>query len=88
MMKEIYSRAGVVWVWLDVDLHPDAPSVQRLLNLHDGMDDLGEDSSFWKPVIPLLRNKYWDRLWIQQELVFAPKLEFVCHGVVVPGHKL
>lgn len=90
MMKEIYSRARSVQVWLDVELPYDAPSVIKLMNLKDDdeADDLGDDSDFWMPIAPILRNSYWDRLWVQQELVFAPKLEFTCRGAKLPGEKL
>lgn len=90
IMKEIYSRARSVQVWLDVEVPCDAPSVKRLMNLKDGDedDDLGDDPDFWTPLVPVLRNTYWDRLWVQQELVFAPKLEFICRSAKFPGQKL
>lgn len=90
IMKEIYSRARSVQVWLDVELQCDAPSVKKLMSFKDGDedDDLGDDPDFWTPVIPVLRNTYWDRLWVQQELVFASKLKFICRGAKFPGKKL
>jgi hypothetical protein len=76
-----------VRVWIDVDLSPRIPVVQKLftLQLQGTVDQLGEDPEFWKLLLPLLENPYWDRLWIQQELAFAPKLEFHCRGVTIPG---
>jgi hypothetical protein len=83
LMKEIYSRSELVRVWIDVDLPPDDPAVRKLftLQLQGTVDQLGDDPEFWKPLLPLLQNQYWDRLWIHQELVFAPKLVFHCRGV-------
>ena len=90
LMKEIYSRARLAAVWIDVKLSPDNDCVRRLLSLKEDtvLDDIGDDPKFWEPLIPLLQNPYWERLWVQQELVFAPELEFHCRGVTIPGEKL
>ncbi|KAK3935043.1 heterokaryon incompatibility protein-domain-containing protein [Diplogelasinospora grovesii] len=90
LMKEIYSRSKTVRVWIDVNLSPENPSVRKLfaLQLHGTVDQLGDDPEFWKPLLPLLQNPYWDRLWIQQEVAFAPKLVFHCRGVTIPGNCL
>ncbi|KAL2071270.1 hypothetical protein VTL71DRAFT_12505 [Oculimacula yallundae] len=90
LMKEIYSRARLSAVWIDVELSLDSDCVQRLLSLREDitLDDIGDDPEFWKPLIPLFQNPYWERLWVQQELVFAPEVEFYCRGVIIPGDKL
>jgi hypothetical protein len=90
LMKELYSRSRTVRVWIDVDLPPEHPVVRELftLQLQGAVDQLGDDPEFWKPLLPLLQNPYWDRLWIQQELVFAPRLVFHCRGVAIPGNCL
>ncbi|KAJ4363884.1 hypothetical protein N0V83_009336 [Neocucurbitaria cava] len=87
LMKEIYSRSKTVRVWIDVDLPPEDPGVRKLftLQLQGTVDQLGDDPEFWNQLLPLLQNPYWDRLWIQQELVFAPRLVFHCRGVAIPG---
>lgn len=87
LMKEIYSRSKAVRVWIDVDLPLENPGVQKLftLQLRGAVDQLGDDPGFWKEILPLLQNPYWDRLWIQQELVYAPKLVFHCRGLAIPG---
>jgi hypothetical protein len=87
LMKEIYSRSKTVRVWIDVNLPPETSVIRKLLTLHlrGIVDQLGDDPEFWKPLLPLLQDPYWDRLWIQQELVFAPKLVFQCRGVAIPG---
>ena len=90
LMKDIYSRSKTVRVWIDVDLHPENSVVRKLftLQLQGTVDQLGDDPEFWKVLLPLLQNPYWDRLWIQQELVFAPKMVFQCRGVAIPGNCL
>ncbi|KAI5365632.1 hypothetical protein J4E82_011333 [Alternaria postmessia] len=90
LMKEVYSRASTVRVWIDVELSLEDPVVQKLftLRLQDNDDQLGDDPEYWKVLLPLLQNDYWDRLWIQQELVFAPELVFYCRGVTIPGNCL
>lgn len=90
LMKEIYSRSKIVRVWIDVDLPPENSAVQKLLTLQlqGNVDQLGDDPEPWLPLLPLLQNPYWDRLWIQQELAFAPELVFHCRRVAIPGHCL
>jgi hypothetical protein len=85
LMKEIYSRSQIVRVWIDVDLSLDDPGVRKLFTLQLQGDQLGDDPGVLKRLIPLLQNPYWDRLWIQQELVFAPRLVFHCRQVIIPG---
>lgn len=89
LMKEIYSRARLSAVWIDVELSLDSSCIQRLLRLGEDttLEDIGDDPKFWEPLIPLLQHPYWERLWVQQELVFPPKLEFYCRGVTIPGEK-
>ena len=90
LMKEIYSRADTVRVWIDVELSPEVPVVRKLftLRLQDNDDQLGNDPKFWTRLLPLLQNRYWNRLWIQQELLFASKLVFHCRKVPIPGNCL
>ncbi|KAH7074527.1 heterokaryon incompatibility protein-domain-containing protein, partial [Paraphoma chrysanthemicola] len=87
LMKEIYSRSATVRVWIDVELPREDPVVHRLftLQVQSSFDQLGDDPGFWEPLVPLIRNPYWDRVWIQQELAFAQKLEFHCRSVTIPG---
>lgn len=90
LMKEIYSRSKTVRAWIDIDLSPENPVVRKLLtlDLEGTIDQLGEDPEFWRILLPLLQDEYWNRLWIQQELVFAPELVFYCRGVDIPGNCL
>ncbi|KAH7087430.1 heterokaryon incompatibility protein-domain-containing protein [Paraphoma chrysanthemicola] len=87
LMKEIYSRSATVRVWIDVELPREDPVVHKLftLQVQSNFDQLGDGPGFWEPLLPLVRNPYWDRLWIQQELAFAQKLEFHCRGMTIPG---
>jgi hypothetical protein len=89
-MKEIYSGAETVRVWIDVKLSHNNPRVRKLLNCQRDtqLNYLGDDPKFWEPLIPLLKNPYWDRLWVQQELVFASNLVFYTQGVIIPGDRL
>ncbi|PSR80532.1 heterokaryon incompatibility protein-domain-containing protein [Coniella lustricola] len=89
LMKEIYSRAESVLVWIDEVLSGDLPCVEKLSKFTDGEcgDELGTDPAFWAPLIPILRNSYWDRLWIQQEVVFAKRLTIYCRGAIIEGHR-
>ena len=90
LMKEIYSRSKTVRVWIDVNLGPETPGVQKLLTLQTRArsDQLDDDPECWTQLLPLLQNPYWNRLWVQQELVFAPQLIFHCHRVAIPGDHL
>ena len=61
LMKEIYSRARTVRVWIDVDLPAETPAVQKLLTFYrrTTLDELGDDPEFWEPLVPLLQDPYW-----------------------------
>lgn len=70
-MRKIYQSAIQVMAQLDVDIDPTDPAFQRLeLFSHQGADVslLGSDANLWLPLIPLVRNDYWARVWIQQEV--------------------
>jgi hypothetical protein len=90
LMKEIYSRAETVRVWLNHELVPDDPSVQKLLSIQspEDLDSTMSEPAFWSPLVPLFKNEYWERLWIQQELVLARKLVFHCQDLAIPGTSL
>ncbi|KAK2480511.1 hypothetical protein H9L39_06150 [Fusarium oxysporum f. sp. albedinis] len=54
LMKGIYSKAGTVRVWIDVNLSPNDGAVRKLLSLssRSTMDDLGNYPLSWEPLIP------------------------------------
>jgi hypothetical protein len=46
---------------------------------------LDTDASFWYPLLPIFTNGYWRRMWIQQEVLTARRLELHCTNVTIPG---
>lgn len=72
-MRDIYSRAAAVRVWIDQEIDINSPAFPALpaLNESSKREDLGEDPDVWAPIAKIIYNSYWDRLWVQQELVFA-----------------
>ncbi|KAI1245278.1 hypothetical protein MGN70_012168 [Eutypa lata] len=42
-------------------------------------------TEFWDPVARIWRNPYWQRLWVQQELLLGRELEFSFRKTKVPG---
>jgi hypothetical protein len=60
LMREIYSRARLAAVWIDVELSLDSSCIQRLLSLEEDtvLDNIGDDPKFWEPLIPLLQHPY------------------------------
>jgi hypothetical protein len=99
LMHSIYSKPQQVRSWLDQTVDPGHPSIRKLMsfasvnieNVHPTdaaklvtIDDLM--SGFWNPVADILGNQYWNRLWVQQELILPPKFTIHCrHGVEIPG---
>ncbi|KAH7071885.1 heterokaryon incompatibility protein-domain-containing protein [Paraphoma chrysanthemicola] len=79
LMRQLYRRADVVRIWINEPLVDSQSDAVRALQNFDGVsktaDDLwyglGPDPSFWDPVAPLFRNRYWGRAWIQQEVLNA-----------------
>ncbi|KAI0385470.1 heterokaryon incompatibility protein-domain-containing protein [Hypomontagnella monticulosa] len=46
--------------------------------------ELTNDQAFWEPVTRVFDNEYWNRLWIQQEILLARKVIFHCREHVIP----
>lgn len=90
LMKVIYSRASVVRVWIDIDIKSDSYMLAKLSELtsESTPEDLGDDCQIWTPMKDLFQNPYWERLWIQQELIFSKRFEVHCNHTVLPGDKL
>jgi hypothetical protein len=88
--RPIYSRASTVRVWIDCYIPPNDKALQNLQNLSECSDSecLGDNPHIWESLIPLLQNPYWERLWVQQELIFALRLEFHCQSIVILGDNL
>ncbi|KAL6904030.1 heterokaryon incompatibility domain-containing protein [Trichoderma evansii] len=89
LMHQIYTRANVVCAWLDHNVQPKTPVFDDLENLGKGVElDDFHDPSYWYPVADIFRNEYWRRLWIQQELILAAKVDIYCHRDVFSGEQL
>jgi hypothetical protein len=89
LMQQIYTRASVVCAWINHNVHPKTSVFDDLENLGKGVElDDFHDPSYWYPVADIFRNEYWRRLWIQQELILATKVDVYCRRVVFSGEQL
>ncbi len=88
-MRWIYRNAKMVRVWLDAEVDPKDPAINKLQTLNDRSTeaDLGEPS-FWKPLRAVFKSPYWSRVWIQQEIVNATYLTIQCQKVFLPMFNL
>jgi hypothetical protein len=83
MMRGIYSQATTVRAWIDheVDLQADIfKYLPRAGELPSQQELLSYDLSAWSPVLSLFKDKYWKRLWIQQELILASEVAIHCRN--------
>ncbi|EHK50303.1 uncharacterized protein TrAtP1_007374 [Trichoderma atroviride] len=89
LMHQIYSRAAVVCAWLDHNVRPKTSVFDDLESLGRGveLDDFA-DPEYWYPVADIFRNEYWRRLWVQQELILAAKVDVYCRSDVFSGEQL
>ncbi len=82
IMRQIYRKANVVDIWINepsIDEDEEAITALTICAEHNPLvEHLGQDPDFWKPVIPLFRNPYWSRVWIQQEVVNAQYISLYC----------
>ncbi|KAK8137518.1 hypothetical protein PG984_003011 [Apiospora sp. TS-2023a] len=44
--------------------------------------------NFWKPATDILKNEYWSRVWIQQELIVSREVRFHIRKVEITGRHL
>lgn len=88
LMQKIYRFAETVLAWVDHDLDPQHPSWKALGDLledrSENLDSFEEDADMWEPVVELLENPYWNRAWVQQELVTGTKVHIVGPRTIVP----
>ncbi|KAF2094560.1 hypothetical protein NA57DRAFT_60588 [Rhizodiscina lignyota] len=83
-MRQVYSSARAVRAWIDVEVDLDAEPFQRLLQLAKGEIALKDyDAEFWFPVANIFRSSYWNRVWIQQELILARHITIHCRDSIV-----
>ncbi|PIG81148.1 hypothetical protein AARAC_007927 [Aspergillus arachidicola] len=88
LMGSIYSSAQVVCAWLDHSVRPMGVSFDDLARLREEIQISDYDPSHWYPVADIFRNPYWRRLWIQQELILAKKINIYCQRDVFDGQQL
>ncbi|KAH7071890.1 heterokaryon incompatibility protein-domain-containing protein [Paraphoma chrysanthemicola] len=95
MMRTVYSNAQTVRIWInEPDLVEDNPAIAALCEFRhspDHVTSLGHDDAyFWEPVLPLFTNDYWNRFWIQQEILNAQHLALhsKAWGVMARNHSL
>jgi hypothetical protein len=89
LMHKIYTNAQNVCSWIDHDLTPS-------LDVFDDLHKLGTDVEIsdiqeiehWYPVADILRNPYWQRLWVQQELILSKNLRIYCRHHEIDAQQL
>ncbi|KAH7088438.1 heterokaryon incompatibility protein-domain-containing protein [Paraphoma chrysanthemicola] len=95
MMREIYSSAHSVWVWLgEVDAATDSNLAMHYIQTR--LPFGGDNANFrrlWSPkkadaVLALCERPYWKRIWIVQEIMLAKKASIWCGNKQVSWNKL
>lgn len=89
LMRAIYAGAHTVCAWIDHNVQPIGAVFEDLENLGKGVA-IGDflDPSYWYPVADIFRDPYWRRLWVQQELILATKIDMYCRHDVFDGQQL
>jgi hypothetical protein len=85
MMRQIYSNAHSVWVWLgeaDKDAHSDV-AMEYLRNRESYPSGSNDSRQLWSPqqakaMLALCERHYWRRIWIVQEVMLAKRLTILC----------
>jgi hypothetical protein len=92
LMRQIYKRASTVRIWINepsVNENADAVTALQNFDEHYDKDDLskalGENPKFWEPIMPIFASPYWNRVWIQQEVLNASQLVLHCMYIIFPG---
>ncbi|KAF2826785.1 hypothetical protein CC86DRAFT_406038 [Ophiobolus disseminans] len=101
LMRKLYQRAAMVWVWLGVAQHQhQIPRAIEWLSRIGGMfrkaqldgvsrhavaisegktlQELESDQSLWSPVMHIINNDWFRRVWIVQEFALARDATFLC----------
>jgi hypothetical protein len=71
LMRQLYKRAKSVRIWINepkTDGTSEAVTALRNFckiarNREEGLKSLGDEPSFWDPVVPIFANEYWSRAW-------------------------
>ncbi|MCJ1378901.1 hypothetical protein MMC17_002000 [Xylographa soralifera] len=85
LMKAIYSNADVVQVWLGSPTTGSADAMAILKEIGEGvplqeirLQDRPIDDNNLRSTIELMTRAWWDRTWVQQELILAKRAVFSC----------
>jgi hypothetical protein len=89
-MRNVYSQAQCVCIWLDFNIDPAGDTFRALCTLNSETTEksflqytnLRED--FWSPALEFTRLPYWRRVWIQQEIHLAKELTLQARKSIVP----
>jgi hypothetical protein len=95
MMREIYSKAHSVWIWLGKinDIIHSNLAVDFLETQKPTFDNDLDHRKFWSPriysaVYVLCSRTYWYRIWIVQEVLLAKRATLLYGSRQVPWTKL
>jgi len=95
MMREIYTQACCVWVWLgEADDATMSDVAMQYLETRVALN--GKDfnpKKLWnarkaKAILRLCEKEYWRRIWIVQEVLLAKEVKILCGGRCVQWIKL
>jgi hypothetical protein len=71
LMRHLYKLASIVRIWINepgVDSKCDAVIALQnfpvdLSNDDERVKSMGDEPTFWDPIVPIFTNKYWTRAW-------------------------
>lgn len=98
MMREIYTQACSVWIWLgEVDGYTSSDIAMRHLNTRLAFS--GKNVGLKRPlklwhahqeegILELCQRQYWQRIWIVQEVLLATEVKILCGGLCIDSMKL
>jgi hypothetical protein len=88
-MGKIYSQATTVRVWLGMPDELSRNAFQFLGNsrMLRGLKSGIIEVDGWEAVASLCRRKYWERLWIVQEVVLAAQIDIHCGSEALPWER-
>lgn len=86
MMGAIYSSATKVCAWIDAEVDVSlAVFESRFLS---EASEHWESKATWDSLSTILGNKYWSRVWIQQELILAKSFQLHCRKFIITDTEL
>lgn len=69
VMRLLYRKAECVRIWINAPDLDDESKAWTALKIFEVREEepklgLGDDPSFWNPLVPLFQNEYWRRAWM------------------------